>query len=155
VFDVSVTYLLRERRGVREVLLGEKLTGIGQGKIVAPGGKSENTESPAHTAVREIREEVGLSVNPQALVPIAEISYPFYSRPELSQRSFAFLCTDFSGELRPSRELDATWWPVAAIPFDRMWADAGLWLPRALTGDYVRATIEIGLDNEVLSAEFF
>jgi 8-oxo-dGTP pyrophosphatase MutT (NUDIX family) len=155
VFDVAVTYLLRERAGIQEVLLGEKLTGIGMGKIVAPGGKSESGENPAHTAVREIREEVGLRVDSRALTPIAEITYPFHSRPELSQRSFAFLARDFAGELQASSELDASWWPVGEIPLERMWSDAKLWLPRALTGEYVRATIEIGLENEVRSAEFF
>lgn len=155
MFDVAVTYLLRERAGIQEVLLGEKLTGIGMGKIVAPGGKSEAGESPADTAIREIWEEVGLRVDPQALTAIAEISYPFHARPELSQRSFAFLATDFAGELRASGELNANWWPVPEIPFERMWSDAKLWLPRALTGEYVRATIEIGLENEVRSAEFF
>jgi 8-oxo-dGTP diphosphatase len=155
VFDVAVTYLLREHAGKPEVLLGEKLTGIGQGKIVAPGGKSEGEENPAQTAIREIWEEVGLQVAPHALTPIAEILYPFYERPGLSQRSFAFLARDFSGELRASTELDASWWPVSEIPYERMWSDAGLWLPRALSGDYVRATIEIGLQNEVRGVEFF
>jgi len=154
VFDVAVTYLLRERAGRHEVLLGEKLTGIGVGKIVAPGGKSEASEPPELTAVREIHEEVGLVVKVEHLTHIATIRYPFVGRPELSQRSFAYLARSFEGEVRASNELAATWWPVAEIPFDRMWADATLWLPRALRGEFVDATITIGPDNNVVDTSF-
>jgi 8-oxo-dGTP diphosphatase len=152
VFDVAVTYILRERNGTVEVLLGEKLTGIGQGKLVAPGGKREGGEEPADTAVREIREEVGLLVAKDALSHIATIRYPFLGREAMSQRSFAFLTREFVGEPVPSRELVATWWPLADIPFHRMWADAALWLPQAIQGEFITATIEIGQDNEVLGS---
>lgn len=154
MFDVAVTYLLRHHDGSDWVLLGEKLTGIGQGKIVAPGGKSEPGESPAETAVREIWEEVGLSVRSDDLAHIGQISYPFVNRPEFSQRSFVFLARNFQGEIRSSREINATWWRVSEIPYERMWADATLWLPAALGGEYVQATIEIAEDNSVLSAYF-
>lgn len=155
MFDVAVTYLLRHHDGDDLVLLGEKLTGIGQGKIVAPGGKSEPGESPQVTAVREIREEVGLRVQVEQLRAVGEISYPFLGRPELSQRSFVFVAHEFEGTPQPSREMDATWWRIADIPYDRMWADAGLWLPRALAGDFVRATIDINVDNSVAEARFY
>jgi 8-oxo-dGTP diphosphatase len=57
----------------------------------------------------------------------------------------------FSGELQGSGELAASWWPVAAIPYERMWSDAKLWLPRALSGEFIDATIVMGESNEVLS----
>lgn len=136
------------------MLLGEKLTGIGQGKLVAPGGKREGREVPAETAVREIREEVGLVVQKDALAHIATIRYPFPGREEMSQRSFAFLTRKFVGEPVPSGELVASWWPLEGVPFHRMWADAALWLPRAIQGEFIQATIEIGYDNEVLNATF-
>lgn len=154
MFDVAVTYLLRHHDGDDFVLLGEKLTGIGQGKVVAPGGKSEEGESPERTAVREIHEEVGLTVAAEHLQPVGEISYPFLGRPELSQRSFVFIARNFEGTVRPSREIDARWWRVRDIPYDRMWADAVLWLPKALGGEFVRATIEIKSDNSVGKVSF-
>jgi 8-oxo-dGTP pyrophosphatase MutT (NUDIX family) len=132
------------------VLLGEKLTGLGVGKFVGPGGKSEPGETAPETAVREVHEEVGLSVDPGHLVPIATISYPFVGRDHLSQRSFAFMTTAFRGTVKPSNELVATWWPLDEIPFHKMWPDAGIWLPRALGGEFVEATFTIGLNNEVL-----
>jgi 8-oxo-dGTP diphosphatase len=151
VFDVAVTYILRHSEAGSQVLLGEKLTGLGIGKIVGPGGKSVPGESPRETAVREIMEEVGLAVSADLLNPIAVISYPFVDRPELSQRSFVFTTTLETGEPADSPELAARWWPLDEIPFDRMWADAKLWLPHALSGVFINATVFIGRENDVLS----
>lgn len=149
-----MTYIIREARDRSEVLLGEKLTGIGVGKIVAPGGKSEWGENPTDTAVREIFEEVGLRVKVDDLSHIATIKYPFVGRPELSQRSFAFVVRDFEGEVQASSELDARWWPLEHLPLDKMWADAALWLPRALAGEFVAATISIAPNDSIHHVDF-
>ncbi len=151
MFDVAVTYILRDNAGVTEVLLGEKLRGIGAGHIVGPGGKLEAGENPEDAAIREVYEEVGLVIEPIALTPLARISYPFVNRGDLSQRSFVFSAQVFSGELTGSGELVASWWPTTAIPYERMWSDAKIWLPRALSGEFIEATIVIGESNEVLS----
>jgi len=151
VFDVAVTYILRYKAGVAEVLLGEKLRGLGAGHIVGPGGKVEAGENPEEAAIREVYEEVGLVIEPGNLTPLACISYPFVNREGLSQRSFVFSARVFSGELQGSGELEASWWPVTAIPYERMWSDAKLWLPRALSGEFIDATIVIGESNEVVS----
>lgn len=147
-----MVYLLREGKTGDEVLLGEKLTGLGVGKIVGPGGKQEPGESPRHTAVREVAEEVGLVVAPDNLEPLARITYPFVGRDALSQRSHAFTTRHWKGHVRASEEIDARWWPVSGIPLERMWADASLWLPRALAGEFLEATFEIGPADEVLSS---
>jgi 8-oxo-dGTP diphosphatase len=151
VFDVAVTYILRDHDGVTEVLLGEKLRGLGVGHIVGPGGKVEAGETPEEAAIREVQEEVGLIIEPGALTALARIRYPFVNREALSQRSFVFSARVFSGDLQGSGEIAASWWPVATIPYERMWSDAKLWLPRALSGEFIDATIVMGESNEVLS----
>lgn len=148
-----MVYILRPGLDGDEVLLGEKLTGLGAGKVVGPGGKQEPGETPVETAVREVREEVGLTLARENLVPLARITYPFVGRPELSQRSHAFIVRDWSGELRASDEIAPTWWAIRQLPVDRMWSDAALWLPRALVGEFVEATFEIGEADQVLSQQ--
>jgi 8-oxo-dGTP diphosphatase len=118
---------------------------------VGPGGKVEAGETPEEAAIREVQEEVGLIIEPGALTPLARIRYPFVNREALSQRSFVFSARVFSGDLQGSGEIAASWWPVATIPYERMWSDAKLWLPRALSGEFIDATIVMGESNEVLS----
>jgi 8-oxo-dGTP diphosphatase len=134
------------------VLLGEKLTGLGIGKIVGPGGKAEPGESPRETAVREVWEEVGLRVDPAALISLARIEYPFHDRPHLSQRSHAFATREWTGDPVGTAELAPRWWPVGELPLERMWSDATLWLPRVLAGEHLEARFGIGLEDEVLSS---
>lgn len=153
MFDVSVVYILRSGPGGDEVLLGEKLTGLGVGKIVGPGGKLEHGETPHEAAIREVREEVGVRVERPALIPIARIEYPFVDRPHLSQRSHAFVAREWDGVVEASDELSATWWPVDRLPLDRMWSDATLWLNRALAGEFLQATFSIGGLDQVTTQE--
>src|SRR6478672_12402914 len=143
MFEVAAVYVTREVAtpdGPRtEVLLGRKRTGLGTGRLVAPGGKLEPGETAVDAAIREVREEVGIEVAAHDLVPVAEIAYPFLDRPHASQVHRAFTASVFRGEPRASSELEPAWFPVASIPFDRMWADAARWLPRALAGEFVAA----------------
>ena len=145
-----VVYPLRHTAAGTEVLLGQKNTGLGVGRWVGPGGKVEAGESLREAAIRELHEEVGLLAGPGDLRPIARLHYPFPTRPHLSQRSHAFVLEVFEGEAHASVELSPEWWRVDDIPFDLMWADAKLWLPRALDGSFTEATITIGDNDDVL-----
>ncbi len=147
-----MTYLLRSTAAGEEVLLGRKLTGIGAGRVVGPGGKLEPDETPAEAAVREVGEEVGITVTTAALQPVARLEYEFPHRPQWSQASTAFLARDWSGEPLPSRELAPEWFPVGELPLDRMWDDARLWLPRALSGSFVRAACVYAEDNSSVAS---
>lgn len=154
VYDVCVVYLVRSHRTIFgrriEVLLGEKLTGLGTGKLVGAGGKLEPGESPVDAAVREVAEELGVVVAPVDLTPISCITYPFIDRDEWSQRSHGFLARTWSGEPTASSELDPQWFDVTALPFDRMWADAATWLPQAIAGEFVERTIAFRADGTLV-----
>lgn len=152
---MCVVYLVRSRRTLfdtrTEILLGEKLTGLGAGKFVGAGGKLEPAETPVDAAVREVAEELGVVVAPQDLAPISCITYPFVDRPEWSQRSFGFIAHEWTGAPRVSDELAPRWFSTKRIPFRRMWADAELWLPRALSGDFVEDTFVFRADGTIVS----
>lgn len=129
-----------------QVLLGEKLTGFGTGQIVAPGGHIEPGESALDAAVRETREETGLSVDSAQWR--AELTFAFPSRPEWDLRLEIFTSARFIGDLVPSSELAPWWCRVDALPLDRMWDDDRYWLDRVLAGEHLRGHFVYDEANE-------
>ena len=143
--------LLRTRDdGVPEVLLGYKKTGLGTGKIVGLGGRVEPGESAAEAAAREVKEESGIRVAPGGLTKAAHVTFLFPVRPTWDMDVEIFTCDDWAGEAAESAEIRPEWFPVAALPFDRMWDDAPHWLPRVLAGERIRATFSYAADCETV-----
>lgn len=144
--EVCVVYLIRDGAAGPEVLLGRKLTGLGVGKIVAPGGKLEAGESPLDAAVREVLEEVGLALDPDALEMLGTLTYRFPTKPNWSQVSWAFRALGDFGAPIASDEIDPSWVQIRSVPLNEMWDDAKYWVPDLLAGASVAATFEFGAD---------
>jgi 8-oxo-dGTP diphosphatase len=141
----------RDGNGRRSVLLGQKRRGLGEGRVVGPGGKREPGESAVDAAVREVAEEVGLVIEPSDLDHRGTLDYRFPFRPSWSQISDVFVCRRWSGSVRESDELEAQWTPVPDVPYERMWDDAQYWLPGVLEGGTVDARFTFAEDNATVS----
>ena len=151
--EVCVVYVLRDGPRGAEVLLGRKRRGLGEGRVVAPGGKLEPGESPVDAAVRELEEEAGLVALPADLEPRGVLDYSFPHRPAWSQRSHVFLCRRWRGEVTESAELAAEFVPLRSVPYERMWDDARWWLPGVLLrGEQARFRFEFGEDLATVRA---
>jgi len=116
-----------------DVLLIHKKTGLGKGKINAPGGKIEKGETAQAAAVRETKEET--HVTPSSLEFTAELQFIF--KDGYSLRGLVFFAYDHEGVPMPTPEADPFWCAVDAIPYDKMWADDIHWLPRVLAGEKI------------------
>lgn len=81
--------------GVIVVQDGRILTGTRKdnGLVCGPGGHIEAGEKPEDAAVRETREEFGINIDAEHLIPVALIS----GMPEQYSPSQVFLCTEFFG----------------------------------------------------------
>ena len=135
----------------QQVLLGVKLRGFGQGKVVGYGGKMEPGETVVEAAARELHEETGLRVTPDQLDEVAVLMFSFPARPDWGHHIHVFLVRAWSGEPAGSDEITAEWYDLDAIPYDRMWDDARIWLPRVLAGERLRATFVYADDNETVA----
>lgn len=137
----TLAYLVRGD----EVLLIEKLRGHGAGKVNAPGGHIEVGESPEECAIRETYEEVRMAVleaNVRATLRFHDTENGF------NMLGYALVATRFTGEPQSTSEAVPFWSRIDAIPFERMWEDDRLWVPRILAGE--RLACEFIFANDVL-----
>ncbi len=135
----TLVFLFRED----EVLLIEKKTGLGAGKVNAPGGKLEVGETPDECALRELHEEVGLQAH--GLNKVAELRFLMSDHADIF--CTVFFGHTFEGELMESREAAPFWVPTNQIPYERMWADDQIWLPLALNGERVIGSFQFEGDK--------
>lgn len=127
----NLVFLTRED----EVLLIHKKTGLGAGKINGPGGKLEAGETALEAAIREVQEE--LHITPAALEEMGVLHFDFVDGLRL--HCTVFRGSGFEGTPTETREARPEWFPIRALPLDRMWADDRHWLPAMLAGHRFQA----------------
>lgn len=128
--DDAVLCFIRD--GDRLWLIRKK-RGLGAGKINAPGGRIEPGEEAPAAAVRETLEETGLT--PSGLEYVCELNFIFVDGYSL--RGFVYFADSYSGNPMETPEADPFWCRISELPYDQMWADDVLWLPRVLAGERV------------------
>ena len=113
-----------------QILLIEKLRGIGMGKISGPGGKIDPGESPEQCVVRECQEE--LHITPLNPVKMGELWFAMSDMPDI--HCHVFMATEFDGVPTATDEANPLWTDLDKIPYDQMWEDDPHWLPEMLAG---------------------
>ena len=126
----TLLFVLRDGR----ILLIDKKTGLGAGKVNGPGGRIEPGETARDGAIREVQEE--LCVTPTGVQEAGELYFQFVDGYAL--HGVVFTATGFDGQLCETYEAAPRWTPLESIPYERMWADDALWLPLLLKGQRFR-----------------
>jgi len=114
-----------------EILLINKKTGLGKGKVNAPGGKVDPGEAPEAAAIRECREELGITVS--NLEYCGEHRFQFVDG--YSIHVWVYRTREFNGVPTESREAEPLWTRMDQIPYDLMWEDDRIWLPMMVRGE--------------------
>ena len=115
-----------------KVLLIRKKRGLGGGKINAAGGRLEKNETPMQCAVRELEEELCITVtDPQYA---GEIDFQFVDG--YSFHLIVYTGTTFMGTPTETDEAIPLWFPKNAIPYEEMWEDDIYWVPTMVQGQY-------------------
>jgi 8-oxo-dGTP diphosphatase len=137
------------------ILLGFKRRGFGQGKWNGFGGKVEDGEQIREAALRELYEEAGVycvgdghqASSRCTLQPSQGQSFRWAGRLFFSfeEETFPNMIVDlFSGMIcacrqpRASEEMEPHWFPCSQIPYELMWPDDAVWLPRLIEQDRAR-----------------
>jgi 8-oxo-dGTP diphosphatase len=114
-----------------KILLIDKKTGLGKGKINGPGGKVEKGEAPEACAIRECQEELSITVS--------DLQYCGQHRFQFvdgySIHVWVYKTEKFDGTPTESVEAKPLWVSLDEIPYERMWEDDKIWLPMLLRGE--------------------
>lgn len=92
----------------------------GTTRFMLPGGKLEPGETPAQAAVREVSEEVGVDIDPAALVPLGRWRSPAANEPDTDIDSTVFTVDLHEPAPRVAHEIDELRWlaPSDAAAYD-------------------------------------
>lgn len=142
----TLCYLLKES----EILLAMKKRGFGKGRINGIGGKKEDTETVEQSAIREIKEEVGVDVEERFLEKRGIIDFYFKDKPQWNQKVYIFFIRKWQGEAKESDEVKPVWYKFQDIPFDKMWKDDPHWLLKAIQGKNIKAKFYFDLEGKKL-----
>ncbi|HUO50291.1 MAG TPA: 8-oxo-dGTP diphosphatase [Candidatus Paceibacterota bacterium] len=142
--QATIVYCLKDD----QVLLGMKKARFGQGKWNGFGGKVGEGESVIAAAVRELKEEAGISMNESDLSKVAQIAFYFADAPIFE--CHVFLARTFSGEPIESEEMRPQWHSLNALPFAEMWPSDLYWLPAVLAGHTLKATCTFDAEGKIV-----
>jgi 8-oxo-dGTP diphosphatase len=138
IFIETLVYIVRDGK----VLLIKKKRGLGAGFYNGIGGKVEEGEDVVTAAIRECEEEV--DIRPRDLRWSGLLEFWNYEDGKVESIHFVhiFLASEFEGEPRETDEALPVWFSISEVPYDEMWEDDRLWLPRVLNGGTVYGRFE-------------
>ena len=109
---IKVTGVVLRRASDGAVLTVRKRS---TGMFMFPGGKPEGDETPLETGIREVREELGISLSPEQLRPVGEWHSDAANEPGHGLHSHVFVSTvPLTDTPVPAAEIvELRWQPLA------------------------------------------
>ncbi len=145
VQQATLCFLIKKDK----ILLAMKKRGFGKDKWNGLGGKVDDGEKIEEAVVRESKEEVGIKPVKFKKVAVLHFYFPAIPKEEgWDQDVHVHFCDDWEDEPFESDEMRPEWFSIKSIPYDEMWDDDELWLPRVLKGEKIEAWFAFDMDNE-------
>ena len=134
-----------------QVLLGYKKQGLGTGKYMGIGGKAEPGETIQQAAIREVQEEIGITVS--NLTQVGDFTFIFPDKPHWSQQVHVFMTDYWVGDIQETDEIRPKWMNQKSLPLTNMWDDAQFWLAAVLNGHRLKGEFGYNTDLKVIKVQ--
>lgn len=137
--DMNATLVFFQKDN--KILLTEKQKKIGAGCLNGFGGKVEAGETVLETAIREPKEEIGLT--PVSLTKRSEIMFCNSSFGKGSDMCVhVFIATEWEGDIHETLEMrNPQWYSLEKIPYEKLMSSDGFWLSRIFAGSKIKGKI--------------
>jgi 8-oxo-dGTP pyrophosphatase MutT (NUDIX family) len=120
-----------------KICLAMKKRGFGDGKYNGAGGKVEVGETIEAAAVRELHEELTVVARTEDLLPVGHLDFFFEEHPDWNFNVHIFFLDKWEGQPAETEEMAPEWFSEETIPYESMWVDDPIWLPKALAGERI------------------
>lgn len=121
----------------RQILLNMKKRWFGEGKFNWAWWKVEAWETILEWAKRELQEETMIDVSIDNFEQRWLFHFYFENKEDWNQDVTLFVVKNYSWEVEETEEMKPTWFNLNEIPYDKMWEDDKIWLPRILAWEIV------------------
>lgn len=137
-------------RNEDSILLAMKKRGFGVNKWNGVGGKIEENETPSLAAIRECKEEIGVTPEFLADAGTLKFSFPSDGSSPMNTEVRVFTCTHWKGEPHETEEMRPQWFKINSIPYDEMWVDDQYWLPLVLDNKIIEGNFTFNEKEELV-----
>lgn len=138
-----------------EVLLAMKKRGFGAGKWNGVGGKVKEGETAEQAAIRETQEEIGVTLTVLKQMAVLDFHFPdIPAEKDWDQQVVVFMSDKWTGDPIESEEMKPQWYETSEIPYDQMWSDDILWMPKVLSGQKVKAKFIFSGESDLKEYKF-
>ncbi len=134
------------------ILLCMKKRWFGEWLLNGPGGKQKEWETLSQAMIREMNEETGLECDESDLTNTWVLHFLFEANSDWNQVVNLFRIQNFRWHPQETEEMKPMWFDASDIPYDKMWEDDYIWLPRVLNWEYVEYKFYFGKDGSIVDS---
>ena len=116
----------------RKIFLWEKKRWFAKGVLNWVWWKQEWCESIEECMIRETKEEIWIDILEMEKIWVLHFIFP-EEKKDWNQSVHLFLVKSWNWDIIETEEIRPFWFDLNKIPYDKMWADDEIWLPRILS----------------------
>lgn len=116
------------------------------------GWKVEAWETILEAASRELMEETTIDIKPEWLTPRWVFHFFFLEKPEWNMDVHLFTAHNYTWDFEETEEMKPELFKISEIPFEKMWPDDAIWMPRVIAWENVE--YDFSFDNNWQIVEY-